>query len=70
MAGRWAPVVIPASRRTEAQNSRPNQERMLQDRKLVPGIQRDDRLQHRRQVLSLQQHAAPFVETGQGDTGV
>ena len=36
--------------------------RMLQDGKLVPGIEGDDRLQHRRQVFDLAQHATPFVE--------
>ncbi len=38
--------------------------RVLQDGKLVPGIEGDDRLQHRRQVFGLPQHDAPFVEPG------
>lgn len=36
--------------------------RMLQDRKLVPGIEGDDRLQHRRQVFGLAQHSTPFLQ--------
>ena len=35
---------------------------MLQHRKLVPGIEGNNRLQHRRQIYCLPQHAAPFVE--------
>jgi hypothetical protein len=35
---------------------------VLEDGKLVPGVKGDDRLQHRRQVSGLAQHAAPFVE--------
>lgn len=35
---------------------------MLEDGNLVPGIQRDNRLQHRRKVLGLAQHVPPFLE--------
>ncbi|MNV41024.1 hypothetical protein D3C71_1326460 [compost metagenome] len=35
---------------------------MLEDGKLVPGIDGNDGLQHRRQVFSLAHHAPPFVE--------
>ncbi len=38
--------------------------RVLQDGKLVPGIEGDDRLQHRRQVFRLTQHAPPFFQPG------
>lgn len=38
--------------------------RMLQDGKLIPSIEGDDRLQHRRQVFGLPLDAAPFVEPG------
>jgi hypothetical protein len=37
---------------------------MLQDRKLVPRVEGDDRLQHCRQVFGLAQHGAPFVQSG------
>ena len=37
---------------------------MLQDGKLVPGIEGDDGLQHRRQVFGLTQDATPFIEAG------
>ncbi len=36
-------------------------ERMLQDRQFVPGFEGEDRLQYRRQVFGLAQHAAPFL---------
>ena len=35
---------------------------MLQHRNLVPGIERNDRLQHRRQVLDLPQYTAPLFQ--------
>lgn len=35
--------------------------RVLQHGQFVPGIKCDDDLQHRRQVLRLPQHAAPFL---------
>ena len=35
---------------------------MLKYGKLVPGIEGDDRLQHRRQVFRLAQHNTPFRE--------
>lgn len=34
---------------------------VLKDGKLVPGIERDDGLQHCRQIVRLSQDAAPFV---------
>lgn len=37
---------------------------MLKHGQLVPGIERDDGLQHRRQVFGLPQHAAPFLQSG------
>ncbi|ARS66146.1 hypothetical protein CN204_17930 [Sinorhizobium meliloti] len=37
---------------------------MLKHRKLVPGVEGDNGLQHRRQVFSLAQHAPPFFEPG------
>ncbi len=63
IAARWAPVVMPACRRIDAANSRPSQGRAA-GRKLVPGIESNDRLQHRRQIFGLTQHAAPLVEPG------
>lgn len=36
--------------------------RMLKHRNLIPGIEGDDRLQHRRQIFGLPQHAAPFLK--------
>ncbi len=35
---------------------------MLKNRKLVPGIEGNDGLQHRRKVFRRAQHAAPFVQ--------
>ncbi len=35
---------------------------MLKDGKLVPGIEGNDRLQHRLQVFGLAQHSAPLIE--------
>ncbi|MDP9875265.1 hypothetical protein J2S88_005003 [Agrobacterium tumefaciens] len=35
---------------------------MLKNGKLVPGIEGNDGLQHRRKVFRLAQHAAPFVQ--------
>ncbi|MNL87903.1 hypothetical protein D3C87_2173110 [compost metagenome] len=35
---------------------------MLKHGKLVPEIERDDRLQRRRQVFSLAQHATPLLK--------
>ncbi len=62
MAAGYAPVVMPAWRKIDAANKRPSHGACCRTDSSVPGIEGNDRLQHRRQLVGPAQHATPFVE--------